>query len=365
MTATLTSEPQQTRTRRDRIPVAVLGATGSVGQRFVQLLEHHPWFRLHEVVASERSAGKLYGEAADWRLDTLLPDAAAGLKVKSLGGELESMLLFSGLDSSVAGEAEDSYANRGAVVVTNSKNHRMDADVPLLLPEINADHIGAIEHQRRRRGGRGYIITNSNCSTMGLALAIAPIELCWGINQLHVTTMQAVSGAGYNGVSSLAILDNVIPYISGEEEKIEIEPRKILGKWNGEAFEFAPMRISAQTNRVPTIDGHLMTISLSLRDRAGVDLAEIREELESFAGEPQRLKLPSAPVKPIHYIDLPDRPQPRLDRDREGGMTVSIGRLRPCPLLDLRMVALVHNTIRGAAGAALLNAELLEAKGLL
>ena len=369
MTATLTTEPPQTHTRRDRIPVAVLGATGSVGQRFVQLLEHHPWFRLHEVVASERSAGRLYGEAADWRLDTLLPNAAAGLKVKSLGSDLESMLLFSGLDSSVAGEAEDTYANRGAVVVTNSKNHRMDADVPLLLPEINADHIGAIEHQRRRRGGRGYIITNSNCSTMGLALAIAPIELRWGIDQLHVTTMQAVSGAGYNGVSSLAILDNVIPYISGEEEKIEIEPRKILGRWNGEAFEFAPMRISAQTNRVPTIDGHLMTISLSLRNRAGegagATLSEIREELESFTGEPQRMKLPSAPVKPIHYIDLPDRPQPRLDRDREGGMTVSIGRLRPCPLLDLRMVALVHNTIRGAAGAALLNAELLDAKGLL
>jgi len=369
MTATLASEPPQTHTRRDRIPVAVLGATGSVGQRFVQLLEHHPWFRLHEVVASERSAGKRYGEAADWRLDTLLPDAAAGLKVKTLGGELESTLLFSGLDSSVAGEAEDAYANRGAVVVSNSKNHRMDADVPLLLPEINADHIGAIEHQRRRRGGRGYIITNSNCSTMGLALAIAPIERRWGIDQLHVTTMQAVSGAGYNGVSSLAILDNVIPYISGEEEKIEIEPRKILGRWNGDAFEFAPLRISAQTNRVPTIDGHLMTISLSLRDRAGggagATLSQIREELESFTGEPQRMKLPSAPVKPIHYIDLPDRPQPRLDRDREGGMTVSIGRLRPCPLLDLRMVALVHNTIRGAAGAALLNAELLEAHELL
>ncbi|HEY2322532.1 MAG TPA: aspartate-semialdehyde dehydrogenase [Thermoanaerobaculia bacterium] len=353
-----------TATRSDRIPVAVLGATGSVGQRFVQLLEHHPWFRLHEVVASERSAGKLYGEAADWRLDTLLPDAAAALKVQSLGGELESRLLFSGLDSSVAGEAEDLYANRGAVVVTNSKNHRMDADVPLLLPEINSDHIAAIEHQRRRRGGRGYIITNSNCSTMGLALAIAPIERRWGIDQLHVTTMQAVSGAGYNGVSSLAILDNVIPYISGEEEKIEIEPRKILGRWNGDAFEFAPMRISAQTNRVPTIDGHLMTISLKLQSQS-VSLDEVRDALESFTGEPQRMKLPSAPVKPIHYIDLPDRPQPRLDREREGGMSVSIGRLRPCPLLDLRMVALVHNTIRGAAGAALLNAELLEAKGLL
>jgi aspartate-semialdehyde dehydrogenase len=365
MTATLAADPPQTRSRTERIPVAVLGATGSVGQRFVQLLEHHPWFRLHEVVASERSAGKLYGDAAEWRLETLLPDSAAALEVRSLGSALESRLLFSGLDSSVAGEAEETYANRGTVVVSNSKNHRMDADVPLLLPEINAGHIAAIEHQQRRRGGRGFIITNSNCSTMGLALAIAPIERRYGIDQLHVTTMQAVSGAGWNGVASMAILDNVIPYISGEEEKIESEPRKILGEWNGSRFVDAPLRISAQTNRVPTLDGHLMTISLSLRDRSRIDLGEVREALESFTGEPQRLGLPSAPKQPIHYVDAPDRPQPRLDRAREGGMSVSVGRLRPCPLLDLRMVALVHNTIRGAAGAALLNAELLEAKGLL
>jgi len=362
MTATLTTESPARAARTKRIPVAVLGATGSVGQRFVQLLEHHPWFRLHEVVASERSAGKTYGEAADWRLETLLPDSAAPLKVKALGDALESRLVFSGLDSSVAGEAEDDYANRGCAVITNSKNHRMDADVPLLLPEINADHLAAIEKQRARRGG--YIITNSNCSTMGLALAIAPIEKRWGIEQLHVTTMQAVSGAGYNGVASYAILDNVIPYISGEEEKIESEPRKILGQWDGNRFIDAPLRISAQVNRVPTIDGHLMTISLRMRDR-DFDLDAIREALETYSGVPQELGLPSAPAKPIHYVDAPDRPQPRLDRDREKGMSVSVGRLRPCPLLDIRMVALVHNTIRGAAGAALLNAELLEAKGLL
>jgi len=234
MTATLPAEPSARSARTSRIPVAVLGATGSVGQRFVQLLEHHPWFRLHEVVASERSAGKSYADAADWRLDTLLPDDAANLTVKNLGGELESKLLFSGLDASVAGDAEEHYADRGCVVVTNSKNHRMDADVPLLLAEINADHLAAIEKQRRRRSG--YIVTNSNCSTMCLALAIAPIERRWGIDQLHVTTMQAVSGAGWNGVTSLAILDNVIPYISGEEEKIEIEPRNILGAWDGERF---------------------------------------------------------------------------------------------------------------------------------
>jgi aspartate-semialdehyde dehydrogenase len=362
MTATLTTESPARAARTNRIPVAVLGATGSVGQRFVQLLEHHPWFRLHEVVASERSAGKTYGQAADWRLESLLPESAAPLTVKALGDALESRLIFSGLDSSVAGEAEDEYANRGCAVLTNSKNHRMDADVPLMLPEINADHHAAIEKQQQRR--RGFIVTNSNCSTMGLALAIAPIEKRWGIEQLHVTTMQAVSGAGYNGVASYAILDNVIPYISGEEEKIETETRKILGTWDGNHFVDAPLRISAQTNRVPTIDGHLMTISLRMRDR-DFDLASIREALESFEGVPQQLGLPSAPKRPIHYIDAPDRPQPRLDRDREHGMSVSVGRLRPCPLLDIRMVALVHNTIRGAAGAALLNAELLSAKNLL
>jgi len=362
MTATLPAEPPARSARSSRIPVAVLGATGSVGQRFVQLLEHHPWFRLHEVVASERSAGKSYADAADWRLDTTLPGDSANLTVKPLGSELESTLLFSGLDSSVAGEAEEHYADRGCVVVSNSKNHRMGADVPLLLAEINADHVAAIEKQRQRR--RGYIITNSNCSTMGLALAIAPIERKWGIEQMHVTTMQAVSGAGWNGVTSLAILDNVIPYISGEEEKIEVEPRKILGAWDGERFVYAPMRISAQTNRVPTIDGHLMTISLAVRsDVPSID--EIKQALRDFSGVPQQLRLPSAPKHPIHVLEEPDRPQPRLDRDRERGMAVSVGRIRPCPLLHIRMVALVHNTIRGAAGAALLNAELLEAKGLL
>ncbi len=360
--------------RVQRIPVAVLGATGSVGQRFVQLLEHHPWFRLHEVVASERSAGKTYRDAASWRLDTLLPDEAAAMTVKDLGADLESRLLFSGLDSSVAGEAEDLYANRGCVVVSNSRNHRMDADVPLLIPEINADHIDAIERQQKRRKSRGYIVTNPNCSTVGLAMAIAPIERLYGIDQLHVTTMQAISGAGYSGVASYAILDNVIPYIGGaEEEKIESEPRKILGRWTNGQFENAAFRISAQVNRVPTIDGHLMTISLSLRN--GHELRKMtpidtlidgaRMAIEGFGGEPQKLELPSAPKKPLHYIDEQDRPQPRLDRDREHGMAVSIGRLRPCPLLDMRMVALVHNTIRGAAGAALLNAELLEAKGML
>ncbi len=364
-TKTHTHLPTRGSSPAQRIPVAVLGATGSVGQRFVQLLENHPWFVLHEVVASERSAGKLYADAADWRLDSLLPDTAAAMRVLALGSPLESRLVFSGLDSSVAGEAEDDYAARGCMVLSNSKNHRMDPDVPLLIPEINADHARAIETQRKRRGGTGAIVTNPNCSTMGLAMAIAPIERAYGIAQLHVTTMQAVSGAGYAGVPSYAILDNVIPFIDGEELKIETEPRKILGSWDGQRFVDAPFRISAQVNRVPVIDGHLMTISLGLRDSSVVNFDGIRKAIESFQGEPQKLGLPSAPKRPLHYIDRQDRPQPRLDRDRESGMSVSIGRLRPCPLLDVRMVALVHNTIRGAAGAALLNAELLQAKGLL
>jgi aspartate-semialdehyde dehydrogenase len=361
MTATFPVESPAQAARTERIPVAVLGATGSVGQRFIQLLEHHPWFRLHEVVASERSAGKTYGQAADWRLDTLLPRDASALTVKELGAELESRLLFSGLDSSVAGEAEDEYANRGCAVISNSRNHRMDDDVPLLIPEVNAEHVDAVEHQRKRRSG--YIVTNPNCSVMGLAMALAPIERAFGIDTVQVTTMQAISGAGYAGVASYAILDNVIPFIGGgEEDKIEKEPRKILGRWDGNRHVDASMTISAQVNRVPTIDGHLMTISLKLRNRASIE--DVRAAIETFSGEPQRLGLPFAPKHPLHYIDAPDRPQPRLDRDREHGMAVSVGRLRPCNVLDLRMVALVHNTIRGAAGAAILNAELLKAKGL-
>ena len=362
-TARVTSAPHGA--PAERINVAVLGATGSVGQRFVQLLETHPWFRVHEVVASERSAGKTYGTATDWRLETVMPAATAALTVKELGAPLESRLLFSGLDSSVAGEAEDDFANRGCVVVSNSRNHRMAADVPLLIPEINADHLASIQQQQQRRGGKGYIVTNPNCSVMGLAMALAPLDRAFGIEGLHVTTMQAISGAGFAGVASYAILDNVIPYIGGgEEEKVETEPQKILGRWTGERFEHAAFVTSSQVNRVPTIDGHLMTVSLRLRER-NVSLAAARDAITSFEGEPQRLRLPFAPARPLHLLEESDRPQPRLDRDRERGMAVSIGRLRSCPLLDLRFVVLVHNTIRGAAGAAILNAELLHAKGLL
>jgi aspartate-semialdehyde dehydrogenase len=358
MTAILPVASELYATRTERIPVAILGATGSVGQRFIQLLADHPWFRVHEVVASDRSAGKLYSAAADWRLESLVPDDVANLTVLPLGGELESKLLFSGLDSSVAGEAEEEYANRGCAVISNSKNHRMGADVPLLIAEINTDHLDAIEVQRQRR--KGYIVTNPNCSVMGLAIALAPIERAFGVEAVHVTTMQAISGAGYAGVASYAILDNVIPYIGGgEEEKIETEPKKILGGWSNDRFTDAPLRISAQVNRVPTIDGHLMTVSAKLRQSAGID--DVRAAMESFPS----LDLPTAPKRPIHYLDAVDRPQPRLDRDRERGMAVSVGRLRRCPILDIRFVALVHNTIRGAAGAAILNAELLKARNLL
>ncbi len=377
MSSTKTISGSRTATRTagptEKIPVAVLGATGSVGQRFVQLLENHPWFRLHEVVASDRSAGKLYGDAATWRLESSPPSGALSLEVRALGSDLESPLLFSALDSSVAGEAEDHYADRGCAVVSNSKNHRMDPDVPLLIPEINADHLDAIATQRKRRGGQGYIVTNPNCSTVGLAMAIAPVELQHGVDKLHVTTMQAISGAGYSGVASYAILDNVIPYISGEEDKVETEPRRILGRWDGSRFNDAGMTISAQTNRVPVIDGHMLCISFSFRNSEDLRrhfpieqlIEDIRGAMTAFEGEPQRLGLPSAPVHAIRLIDDDDRPQPRLDRDHENGMAVSVGRIRTCPVLDVRMVALVHNTIRGAAGAAVLNAELLHARGLL
>ena len=357
----------------ERIPVAVLGATGSVGQRFIQLLENHPWFRLHEVVASERSEGRPYGEAADWRLQSVLPESAAALTVKALRSELESPLVFSGLDSSVAGEAEELYASRGCAVVSNSKNHRMGRDVPLLIPEINAEHIDAIDRQRKRTGWSGYIVTNPNCSTIGVALAIAPIVRLHGIELLQVTTMQAISGAGYSGVASYAILDNVVPYISSEEEKIETEPCKILGRWTGEEFDPLEMTISAQANRVPVIDGHFFTISFRFRNsqdlRRHFPMTALIDDcisaIEHFRGEPQLLQLPSAPLRPVHYLREVDRPQPRLDRDSEDGMAVSVGRMRPCPVLDVRMIGLVHNTVRGAAGAAILNAELLKAKGLL
>jgi aspartate-semialdehyde dehydrogenase len=346
-----------------KIPVGVLGATGAVGQRFVQLLEGHPWFEITDVAASDRSAGKPYREACHWRLAGAPPAAVAGLTVKTVEGPFTAKLLFSGLDSSVAGEVETALANEGHAVVSNSRNHRMDADVPLLIPEINPDHLGAVELQRKRTGG-GYIVTNPNCSVIGLAMVLAPLEKAIGLETVAVVTLQALSGAGYPGVASLDVADNVVPYIGGgEEEKIEAEPRKILGGFTAGAFVPAPLSISASVHRVAVSDGH--TMAAFLRFKQKTTAADARRLLAEFRGEPQARRLPFAPERPIHVLDASDRPQPRLDRDRERGMAVSVGRVREDGHFDLKLEALVHNTIRGAAGAAILNAELLKERGLL
>jgi aspartate-semialdehyde dehydrogenase len=346
-----------------KTPVAILGATGAVGQRLVQLLADHTWFEVVEVAASDRSAGKPYREACAWRLPGGPPPAVADLVVSGVDGPFRSKLLFSGLDASVAGEAEAALAARGHAVVSNSRNHRMDADVPLLIPEVNPHHLEALDVQRRRTGG-GYIVTNPNCSVVGLAMALAPLDRAFGVQAAAVVTLQALSGAGYPGVASLDVTDNVVPWIGGgEEEKLETEPCKILGGFVGGAFAPAPITISSSVHRVPVVDGHTMTVFARTARRA--DPGEAAHVLAVFAGEPQARLLPSAPRRPIHVLVEPDRPQPRLDRDREGGMAISVGRLRADPLFGLKLEVLVHNTIRGAAGAAILNAELLRARDLL
>jgi aspartate-semialdehyde dehydrogenase len=347
-----------------KTPVGVLGATGAVGQRFIQLLADHPWFEVVEVAASDRSAGKAYKDACNWRLPGAPEERVARLTVKTCEGPFESGLLFSGLDSSVAGEVEAALAAKGHAIVSNSRNHRMDDDVPLLIPEINADHLGSLELQRRRTGG-GYIVTNPNCSVVGLAMALAPLHKGPGLDSVTVVTLQSLSGAGYPGVASLDVADNVIPYIGGgEEEKIETEPRKILGAFEGGRFAFAPFAVSASVHRVAVSDGHTMAVFVRLKRRTSPD--EALRLLAGFRGEPQEKRLPFAPERPLHVLAADDRPQPRLDRDRERGMAVSIGRLRSdSSQFDLKLEALVHNTIRGAAGAAILNAELLKERGLL
>jgi aspartate-semialdehyde dehydrogenase len=346
-----------------KIPVGVLGATGAVGQRFVQLLEAHPWFEVVEVAASDRSAGKRYQDACTWRLAGTPPKAVADLEVLTTAGPFKSRLLFSGLDSSVAGEVESALAAKGHAVVSNSRNHRMDADVPLLIPEINADHLDAVDRQRKRNGG-GYIVTNPNCTVVGLAMALAPLHRAFGLDTVHVATLQALSGAGYPGVSSMDVADNVVPFIDGgEEEKIEAEPLKILGRFTDGAFANAEFTVLASVHRVAVSDGHTMAAFVRLRGRAAVE--DALRVLAEFRGEPQERKLPFAPERPIHVLTERDRPQPRLDRDRERGMAVSVGRVRADGNGGLRLEALVHNTIRGAAGAAILNGELLKARGLL
>ncbi len=345
-----------------RVEVGVLGATGTVGQQFVRLLANHPWFDATWLAGSERSEGRTYADAANWKLATPMPAAAAARVVQRPVPGSGPSLVFSALDANVAGELELAFAKAGHIVVSNARNHRMDPLVPLLIPEINPDHLQLLERQKSVYGWKGGIVTNSNCSTMFLAMALAPLRAL-GLTTCNVVTLQAVSGAGYPGVPSLDILGNIVPFIGGEEEKLEIEPQKILGRLDGDRVDPHPVIVSAHTTRVPVIDGHSEMISVGFSGT--VSSEAVRGAFADFSGLPQALGLPSAPKQPLIYLEAENRPQPRLDVERENGMAVFLGRLRPCPVLQHKFVALGHNTVRGAAGAALLNAELMQAQGLL
>jgi len=346
-----------------RIPVGVLGATGIVGQRFVQLLADHPWFKVTAVAASDASAGRPYAEACHWLLPTAMPEPVRDLIVQPVEQMLEYPLLFSALPSDVAAPVEDHLADSGAVVCTNAAAHRMDPDVPLLIPEINADHTVLLETQRQRRSGPGFIVASANCSATQLAVALKPLHDAFGLLKVSVVTMQAVSGAGYPGVPSLDILDNVLPFIPGEEDKLESEPRKLLGAPGHGRIEYAPFEISAQCNRVPVRDGHTECVSVELEDQASAE--EVIAALRSFETSPEVASLPSSPPRPVLLSDEDDRPQPMRDRYSEAGMCVTVGRVRACPLLDFKFVVLGHNTLRGAAGGSIHNAELLVTQGYL
>ena len=341
--------------------VGILGATGMVGQRFIQLLADHPQFEVTAVAASDRSQGKAYGDACSWRLTGEMPAAVRSMIVQPPAPPLDCDLVFSSLPGDIAREIEGSFAAAGYPVISNSSAYRMDEDVPLLIPEVNHQHLGLLARQRQENSSGGFIVTNPNCSTIMLVLALAPLHASFGISAAVATTMQALSGAGYPGVASLDILDNVLPYISSEEEKIETETTKILGRFSDDRIETASMAVSAQCHRVNVADGHMAAVRVKLARQA--ELTELREALASFTSLPQELGLHSAPRTPIVIRDEPDRPQPKLDRDAGQGMTITIGRLMPDAVLDYRFVVLSHNTIRGAAGAAILNAELLVALG--
>jgi len=344
------------------IEVGVLGATGMVGQHFIRFLQGHPWFKLRWLGASDRSAGKKYSEATAWRLEGSMPAEVAAMTVSDSKPGNAPELLFSAMDASVATEIERSFAAAGHAVVSNSRNHRMESDVPLIVPEINPGHLCLIKAQRQNRGWKGLIVTNPNCSTVTLTLALAPL-VPFGIQRVLAATLQAVSGAGYPGVPSMDILANVIPFIGSEEEKMQGETQKILGAVSGGAAVPLNARVSAHCNRVAVVDGHTVTASVGFSSRP--DVQEARQAMEVFKGLPQERNLPSAPPKPVVYMPEQDRPQPRRDAGREEGMAVSVGRLRECPVLDLKFVACGHNTIRGAAGAAVLNAELMVSEGLI
>ncbi|MDE2950287.1 MAG: aspartate-semialdehyde dehydrogenase [Chloroflexota bacterium] len=344
-----------------KIDVAVLGATGAVGQRFIQLLEGHPWFQAREVIGSSRSAGKPYGEAVHWALNDNPPDNIANLTVKALNDPLDSPLVFSALPKEAAINREVELAEAGHVLCTNVSVNRMAPDVPLLLPEVNADHIGLIDVQRYRRGwSGGALVANSNCTVMPVVMSLKPL-LKYGIRRLHLVSEQALSGAGYPGVPSLDILDNIIPYVPGDENKMETESRKMLGRFRDGAIDELEIVVSATCTRVPVIDGHLVNISVELEDAPDYD-AIIRDWM-TFRGPDPVSSLPSAPDSPLQYLEQIDRPQPRRDRDAGQGMVTSIGRLRECPILGYKFAALSHNTVRGAAGCSILNAELLAVQG--
>ncbi|MBI3914678.1 MAG: aspartate-semialdehyde dehydrogenase [Chloroflexi bacterium] len=345
---------------KQKIPVAILGATGLVGQRLVQMLADHPWFEISALAASAHSAGKRYADAVKWHLPTEIPPGVRERIVGPCEPGLNAAIVFSALPGAVAGSTEEAFARAGALVLSTASAHRMDDDVPLLIPEVNPEHLDLIPVQRARRNWGGAILCKANCSTIHLVLALKPLADAFGLRRLVVTTMQAISGAGARGVSSIEILDNVLPYIGGEEPKLETEPLKILGRLERGAIVPAEFSISAHCNRVATQDGHLETVSVELERKAS--LQDVRRALAEFSGEPQQLRLPTAPAHPIVVRDEPDRPQPRLDRDAERGMATVIGRLRECNVLDYKFVLLGHNTIRGAAGGNILTAEMLVAK---
>ncbi|HKF43491.1 MAG TPA: aspartate-semialdehyde dehydrogenase [Thermoanaerobaculia bacterium] len=349
--------------RSKRVPVGILGATGTVGQRFVERLADHPWFEIAAVAASDRSRGKSYAEASRWRLPSRLPDSVASMTVAAVTDELPCAIVFSALDSAVAREVEPQCARRGMLVFSNASSHRMDEDVPLLIPEVNPDSIALLPKQRRQRGWRGAIVTNSNCSTMFLAIALAPLHREFGVEKCFVSTMQAVSGAGYPGVPSLDILGNVIPDIPEEGEKLEREVVKILGRTEGDRVVAADFPVSAMTYRVAVEDGHTESVSVALTKKPGAE--DLEEAWREFRGDSEVAGLPSAPERPIHYLPETQRPQPRRDVDTERGMATLVGGLKPCRIFDWKFTVLGHNTVRGAAGASVLNAEYAAIKGLL
>jgi aspartate-semialdehyde dehydrogenase len=346
-----------------RIPVGLLGATGTVGQRFVERLAHHPWFEITAVAASDRSAGRPYGEAAHWRLRSAIPEDVARMRVSGVSEEMPCRVVFSALDAALAREIEPECARRGLFVFSNASAHRMDADVPLLIPEINPGSIALIERQRRERGWPGALLTNANCSTIVLSMALAPLHRVFGVERVFVTTLQAVSGAGYPGVPALDILGNVLPDIPEEAAKIERETAKILGELHGDSVLPATFAVSAMTYRVPVEEGHTESISVALSRRVEAD--DVVAAWDSFRAPEDVRGLPSAPERPVVHLASSQRPQPRRDVDTGGGMSVVVGGLKPCAILDWKFTALGHNTVRGAAGASVLNAEYAHALGLI